>query len=620
FDNVVSPNAQIYRVLGYAASQPFACRTCHHLRMIVRLKPTATFASAVTELDHLHAGMVREFPKEYASVGVAMPRLQEEMTRNFRPALLALGGAVLLVLLIAVANVVNLQLARAVRRREEFAIRLALGAGRGRLARQMLAEGLVLAAFGGLAGAVVTWLLLPLLISRLPANLPRLSAIRFNFSVASLIALAVLSLAVVMAVITSGGGDSQLSDSLRSSKRLSSTRQHVTRSTLVVVEVALAVMLLVSAGLVAKSLVKLLGVNAGFDATNVLTMEVDAIGPRYADNAVVYGYHDRVREAVRALPGVVSVAVANQVPLAGNVDMYGVLDVENPPPNPELVPSGDRYVISTDYLSTMRIPILKGRGFTAEDDREQVTTRVALVSQALAAKVWPGADPIGKRFRVGGPTAPERTVIGVTGNVKHGGLDATTTQQWYVPERQWLAPDNQVMLVVRTKGDPVALAASVRRAIATIDATQPVISIATMDELISTSTAERHLALVLFTAFAAAALLLAVAGIYGVLAGSVAERTREIGLRAALGATPREIVGLVVRQGGLLAVAGITIGLGAATLLSKYLTTFLFGVEPNDPATFIAVTVVLGAVTLAACAIPAVRAVRIDPSEALRCD
>jgi len=617
FDNVVSPTAEIWRVLGYAATQPFACRTCHHLRMVARLKPGVSEPAARAEFDGLHAQMVRASPKEYASVGMSLVRLQDEAARSFRSALLAIAGAVTLVLLIAVANVVNLQLARAVRREEEFAIRVALGAGRWRLTRQLLAEGLVLAMAGGIASAFVAWISLPLLVSHLPQNLPRLAAIHFDFASASLIGVAVLSLAVVMAVITGGRRDSEPGTSLRAAKRLAAGRRHVTRSTLVVAEVSLAMMLLVSANLMAKSLVHLLAVDTGFNTAGLLTMEVDAVGARYNDNAAIFSFHDRVRDAVRALPGVVGVGITNQLPLGGDFDAYGVIDADNPPANPELVPNGDRYVVSTDYLATMRIPILAGRAFTAAENRDS-TTLIALVSAALAARVWPGENPIGKRFRVGGPEGPIRTVIGVTGNVKHSGLDEMTDRQWYVPERQWVQADNQIILVVRTKADPASLAPSVRRAIASIDAAQPVIRIATMDQVIARSTAQQRLALVLFAAFALAAVLLAVAGIYGVLAGSVAERTREIGLRSALGATPTEIVALILRQGGVLGTAGIMLGLAGAVGMTRYLRTLLFDVAPTDPATLLGVAGTLAVVTVAACVIPAIRALRVDPSQALR--
>src|SRR5215471_11720292 len=315
-------------------------------------------------------------------------------------------------------------------------------------------------------------------------------------------------------------------------------------------------MLLVSATLVARSLVLLLGVNAGFDPSHLLTLQVTAIGPRYANAADLVAYHDRLRDAIRSLPGVQSVALANQVPLAGNVDMYGVLDPDNMPSNPELVPSGDRYVVSPEYFATMRIPIVAGRAYTATDAVDTVN-KVALVSTALAERLWPGQNPIGHHIKLGGPQGPTRTVIGVTGNVRHRGLDATNTLQWYAPESQWLFADNAEMVVVRTSLDPSSLVPAVRRAIAGVDPTNPISAVATMNQLIEQSTAQRRLALVLFTAFAIAALLLAMAGVYGVLAGTVAERTREIGLRSALGAAPRAIMAFVVGQGMRLALLGL---------------------------------------------------------------
>jgi putative ABC transport system permease protein len=343
----------------------------------------------------------------------------------------------------------------------------------------------------------------------------------------------------------------------------------------------------------------------------------NSIGPKYPTNASVFAYHERVRQAVAALPGVTSVALANQLPLGGNVDSYGVIDAANIPANPEMVPSGDRYVVSPSYFSTMHVPILRGRTFTAAEAIDTMNN-VALVSVALATRMWPGQNPIGKRIILGGPKGAPRTVIGVVGNVRHAGLDATSTLQWYAPEAQWFFADNQETLIVRTNGDPAALANVVHKTIADIDPTQPIVKVATMDQVIATSTMTRHLALVLFAAFATAALLLAVAGIYGVLAGSVAERTREIGVRSALGAAPRDIVGLVVGQGGRLAAIGIALGLAGSFALTRFLRTFLFGVGPNDPVTLGGVVLLLGLVTLAACLIPAVRAARVDPSWALR--
>jgi putative ABC transport system permease protein len=615
FDNVVSPTSQIWRPLGYA-SQPWTCRTCHHLRMIARIRPNVSMTAAATELDQIHQRMEKAYPDQYASVGSLTIPIQTEMTRAVRPALLALAAAVALVLLIAVANVVNLQLARAVRRQDEFSIRAALGAGRSRLLSQLVTEGLLLAALGGGAGLVVARLSLPLLVAKLPPSLPRLSAIHVSAAALGAVSGIVLLLALIMglAPARSPGGD--LGIGLRSGRRLLGGRNHSLRVALVVGEIALAMLLLVSAGLVSRSLIRLLSVDAGFEPRHLLTLEINSAGKRYATDSLVWSYHDRVREAVRALPGVVDVAVANQLPLAGNVDMYGVLDPENIPSNPELVPSGDRYVVSESYFRTMHIPILRGRAFTSTESPD-TTQWVAILSQGLADKLWPGVDPLGKRIRVGGIKGKDRRIVGVAGNVKHRGLDATTGLQWYAPERQWTS-DDQEMLVVRTSVDPSSMAATVRKAITEIDPTQPIVKIATMDQLIATSTAQRRLALVLFAAFAIAAMLLAVAGVYGVLAGSVAERTREIGVRSALGATPRDIIGLVVGQGGRLAAIGIVLGLAGSLAVTRYLHSLLFSVAPNDPVTLGGVAALLTLVTLAACLIPAIRAARVDPSRALR--
>jgi putative ABC transport system permease protein len=618
FDNVASPEAEIWRVLGYSATQPWACRTCHHLRMLVRVKPRVSMPAATSEIDGILTRLIAANPKEYASLGATVVLMQTELTRQYRPALLALTAAVVLVLLIAIANVANLQLARAVRRETEFAVRSALGAARGRLTRQLLAEGLVLALVGGIAGIGVAMMTLPTLVGQLPAQLPRVSAIHLDGGVVFAVCAIVLVITIIMAMLPGRRG-AALGDSLRSGRRLASAAQHRTRSSLVVIEVALAAMLLGSAALVARSVMRLLAVDAGFDPTHLLSLQVDAVGPRYETDASIIAYHDRIREAVRAVPGVISVALSNQLPLAGNIDRNGIVDTDNIPANPELVPNGDRYVVTEEYLRTMRIPIVAGRWFS-EQEAADSAGRVTLVSAALAAKLWPGQSALGKHIRMGGDSRPSRTVIGVTGNVKHTGLDAVTTQQFYVPERQWFAADNAIVVVLRTATDPAALAPAVRRAVSAIDPSLPIIRVATMDELIVTTTSQRRLALVLFGAFAVAALLLAAAGIYGVLAGNVAERTREIGLRAALGATPREVMSLVVSQGVTLALIGLVIGLAVGAAAARYLRTFLFEIGPGDPIALTIVVATLALVVLGACVIPARRAVRVDPVEALRND
>ena len=616
FDNALSPTAKIWRVLGYL-NQSYACRTCHHLRILARMRPGVTPEMVQTEFGRIKSQLVKAYPKEYATDGMLVGRAQNEITTGTRPALLALAGAVVLVLLIAVANVVSLQLARAIRRAQEFAVRGAVGARRGRIVRQLLTEGMLLAALGGAAGLVVAFIALPVLVAKLPQNLPRLSAIHLDTGALAVVMAIVLLVSIVMGLAPAGGRFTNFTAALNSGRRLSGGASHRTRAALVVGEVALAMMLLVSAGLLGRSLVRLLDVNVGFEPSHLLTLEINSSGARYASDTSVFDFHDRVRDAVRTLPGVVSVAVANQIPFGGNVDMYGVMDPDNMLANPELSPSADRYTVSTEYLQTMRIPVIEGRGFTVQDGQDG-SNKIALVSTSLARRLWPNESALGRRIHLGERKNPSYTVVGVVGDIHHSGLDEKTTMQWYIPERQFFQSDNQEALIVRTAGDPAALAPAVRSAIAAIDPTQPIVKIATMDELVVASTGQRRLALALFGAFAAAALLLAIAGIYGVLAGTVSERTREIGVRSALGATPGSLIALIVGQGGRLAALGIGLGLAGSFALTRYLQSLLFGVAPNDLPTLAAVCVLLAGVTVAACFVPATRAARVDPSIALR--
>jgi len=299
--------------------------------------------------------------------------------------------------------------------------------------------------------------------------------------------------------------------------------------------------------------------------------------------------------------------------------MYGINAQDKPLANPELAPYADRYVVSPDFIGAMGIPIRRGRGFTSADNSDHAPF-VAIVSSGLASRIWPGENPLGKRIRMGDPNGPWRTVVGVVANIHHRALDASEPSQIYIPERQWQFADNSVALVVRTRGDPAALARAVRRVVQGVDATQPVTALATMEQVVATSTAQRRLAMLLFVAFAAVALVLAVAGIYGVLAGAVTERTREIGVRTALGATPSAILGMIVLQGARLAGAGLLLGLLGALSLGRFLQSLLFGVGAADLVTLFSVVLLLGTVALAACLLPAFRAVGVDPIAALRAD
>lgn len=619
FESVILPGAEIWRVLGYDTSLPYACRTCRHLQMFARLRPGVTTESATAELSGISARLVREYPKEYPAAGTIVRPLGDATMGSSRPVLWAVLGASVLVLLIATANVANLQLARALRREEEFAIRSALGAGRGRLTAQLIAEGVVLAMIGGAVGLLVARATLAGLVDRLPPTMPRLSAIGLDRTALAVGAAITLLLGVVLGLAPALREDRDVTAALRAGGRRLMGGRHVARAGLVVTEMALALMLLVGAGLLARSLLRLLAVDPGFDPTHLLTLQTQASGPKYPDSSSVYANHQRILEAVRALPGIDRVGTASQLPLGGNVDSYGINAQDKPLANPALAPYADRYTVSPDFMNTMGIAIRRGRGFTTADNSDAAPL-VAIVSSGLASRIWPGEDAIGKRIRMGAPNGPWRSVVGIAANIHHRGLDASEATQVYIPERQWIFPDNSVALVVRTHMDPEHLARAVRAVVQAVDPTQPITAVASMEQVIATSTAQRRLALLLFVSFAGVALVLAVAGIYGVLAGAVTERTREIGVRAALGATPRAILVMVLLQGARLAAAGLFLGLIGALSLGRFLHSLLFGVGATDPVTLGGVALLLAMVALAACLLPALRALSVDPIAALRAE
>jgi putative ABC transport system permease protein len=388
----------------------------------------------------------------------------------------------------------------------------------------------------------------------------------------------------------------------------------------VVAEVALAMMLVVGASLLGRSLSQLLSVDMGFDPANLVTMEVQATGPAYDSASRVFANHDLIRDAVRAVPGVLEVGLTSQLPLGGNFDRYGIRDRDNPPSDPDRGADADRYAVTADYMRAMKIPVLRGRAFTEAEARD-TGVHVALVSDALGRRMWPGGDALGKYIRIGGgDDRPYFRVIGIAANARHTGLDETVTQQVYVPERQWYWPENTIVLVVRVSGSASQAIPAVRDAVRSVDPLQPISKIATMEQVVARSTGQRRLGLMLFAAFGGLALLLAAAGIYGVLAGSVAERTREFGVRTALGASPLSIVRLVMRQGALLTVAGLVLGAAGALALSRYLRSLLYGVETTDPAALLIASFTILMVTVAACIVPARRATTVDPASALRSD
>jgi putative ABC transport system permease protein len=623
FENVLVPSAELWTPLQYDPGHIADSQTRewgNHLRMAGRLQPGASIDQATRELKTIAGDPVPEFPRPpWASheQGFIVNSLQDDMTRGVKPALLAVIGAVLLVLVIACVNVTNLLLARCVRRRGEFALRTALGAGRSRLIRQLLTESLLLAALGGVAGMVVAQLGVRALMALSPAELPRVGAIAvdgpvfaFGVGITTLIGL----LVGLIPALRASRSEPQLVLQESSQRTVDGHRR--TRSALVVVEVALALVLLVSSGLLLRSLQHLFSVAPGFDASHLLTMQVQTYGRRYDDDATCNRFFAQALEAVRNVPGVSAAAFTSQLPLSGDADIYGV-EFENAS-NPKDVEPAFRYGVAPGYFETMSIPLRRGRLFNAQD-AIGLPVRPVLINESLAKRRYPGQDPIGQRIRFGGsPNRPWDVIVGVVGDVKQTSLAVGQSDAVYVTTAQWLWADGTQWLVIRTRSDAAALAPAVRSAIWSVDKDQPVVRVATMESMLAASAAQRRFALLLFETFALVALMLAGAGIYGVLSGSVAERTREIGVRLALGASRESILALVVRQGMMLTGIGTTVGLAGAVAASQAIAAMLFGVSRLDPVTYLGVIVLLAGVSVIACGVPAWRAMRVDPIVALR--
>lgn len=628
FENVLDPTSQIYRVLGYAVSIDGAgpgCRSCRHLRAVARLKPGVTREASQRELDARMQRMAASYPTVYRGNGTVVEGLADRATKGTRAIFLVTIGAVTLLLLIAAANVVNLQLARAARRDEEFAVRAALGAGRGRIARQLLAEGVVIAVMGGGVGVLLAAVALPSFVAQLPATLPRLGSVRLDWQVLLFTTLLVSLFAVVIGLVPAAqAGRRSLFDAIRAGgSRAGGAPHHRTRSGIVVAEVALALMLVVGAVLLGRTLVGLLSVDLGFNAANLVTMTVQVSGPRYDSARTIYEHHDRALESVRRVPGVVAAGFTSQLPLGGNMDQYGIRDRDNPPQDRDKGTDAERYAVSIDYMRAMGIRMARGRAFTADEVRD-TATRVVIVSDELASRMWPGQEALGRYISVGGsaPGAePEYyRVIGIAAATRHAGLDDGATSQVYVPERHWRWAENEMTLVARVDGDPEHFVQAVHEALRTVDPMQPVMEMRTMEQVVSRSIGQRRLGMLLFVSFGAIALILASAGIYGVLAGAVAERTREFGVRTAFGATPGAITALVLRDGAILLISGLAIGGAGALLLSGYLRALLYGVDARDPASIAMGVSAISIVAFAACIVPARRATQVDPVTALRAD
>ena len=620
FENVLAPSAEVWTLLQYDPSLPsFDGREWgHHLRLVARLRASVSVDAARRELAtiaHAPAAGFARPPWASLSNGLQLTRLQDRVTQGVRAALLSVLGAVLLLLCIACGNVTNLLLARGAEREGEFAIRAALGAARPRLMRQLLTESLVLALGAGICGVAVAAFGVRALVALAPADLPRVAAIGldtsaylFAFAVTTLIGLAV---GLVPALHASRG---DLQAGLQQASRRSAGH-HRTRRTLVVLEVSLALVLLVGAGLLVHSLARVLALPAGFDPSQVLTMQVQVAGPRFNADSATHRYYAQALEAARQVPGVIDAAFTSQLPLSGEMlDAYGSA-LETSGGDAQHGDPAIRYAVTGDYFPALRIPLRHGRIL----DRRDVAgaSRAVVISESYARRAFGGADPLGRRLHFG-PDTSWLTIVGVVGDVKQSSLSAGTEDALYIAAPQWVWADHARWLVVRGQGAVAALVPALKRAIWSIDKDQPIVRVAPMHAWVAESTAVRRFTMIVFEAFALVALVLAATGIYGILAGGVTERRREIGVRAALGASRTEILSLVVRQGMGLTGFGMLIGLVAAGLASRALVSLLFGVSSLDPLTYMGMTALLGGVALVACGVPAWRAAQIDPAQTLR--
>ena len=615
FESLLAPGTEVWAPLGYA-DQAWTCRTCRHLRMVARLAPGQSIEAANQRTDAAFQRLKEQFPDAYKGQGTALVSVHEYVVRKTRPALIALLAAVGIVALIACFNAAHLLLSRALRREGEFALRVALGASHGRLAGILLSEGLLLSLAAAALGGVLAVAGVEAVVRLAPEGVPRLDQVRvddgalaFAFGLALCTGL-MASLLPAFTLLRSS-----LHDSIRSGTRsVVGSGRHRMRGALVAAEVALAVVLISGTSLLLGSVTRLLAVDGGFATQNRVSMELDLAGPAFTDSGSVEQAWRGVLDAVHAVPGVRSAALASQIPLGGNVDMYGMY-LEN------LANAGStdgtdvlRYAVTPAYLETMEIPVVAGRAIT---DADRVgAPSVALVNEAAAKRLFPGGNAIGRRARVGG-SRPPVTIVGIVGNTLHRSLDDQQELQVYVPSSQWGEEGGMTLIAHTTVRSETAIAAirsAVRQAVPGI----AISKVSTLDRLLDVTTADRRFALALFTAFAGVALLLAMAGLYGVLSATVVERTREIGVRTALGAPRGRILGLVLRQGMVLTGVGLGIGLFATWGSTRIISTLLFGIGASDPVVLVAVISSLAAAALLACALPAWRASRVDPVIALR--
>ena len=597
-----------------------ASRGVHWLFGLARLDPGNSIQQSQSQLDAISARLHRDDPRGDAGFGVVLQPHQDAATDNLRESLVLLMGGVGFVLLIACANVTNLLLARNTTRRLEMSVRAALGARRSRVIRQLLTEGILLSILGGAFGLLVAVGALKFLLVLHPSNISSVESIAINPAVLGFTMVICLGAGVLFGLLPAlATSRVDLNNALRQASRGTGGSAGRQRATLVVMETALASILLIGAGLSIKSLWKVSHVNPGFNPGGLFTFKVSA--PAGSTDRP-YLFYQQVVEKVRALPGVQQAFLARDVPLSGADPSMAVwVDGHLPPAVDGQIVTRMR-IIGPDYFHGFETPLLRGREFTIADSAG--SQPVTIVSQSLAQRYWPGQDPVGRTLKPNIPDAPWFSVVGLVADVRHRGLDADIEPTAYYPSTQIpksLRPiAERVMTIVVRSGSTAGLTEEVRTAVAEVDKTVPVFEMKTADEILADAGSLRRFDMWLLSAFAGVALALAAAGVYGVMAYSVSQRTREIGLRMALGANRRDILRLVVGQGAKLALTGAALGLAGAFVLTRLMASLLYQVSPTDVWTFALVSVALVGVILAACYVPSRYAMEVDPNEALRCE
>jgi putative ABC transport system permease protein len=605
-------------------AEELANRGGHYLTVIGRLKPGVSLVQAQSEMNAIMARMAKDHPAETAEgkLGALVMPLHEQLAGDARRPLMVLLVAVAFVLLIACANIAGLLLARAAGRRREIAVRTALGASRMRIVRQLLTESLLLSIFGGVSGLVLAFWSFGFFENLIPEGMKQST----NLQLDGRVLLFALATSIVTGLVfglipalQAAGVD--LNESLKQSGGRSGSGSGMRlRSGMIVFEVAVSLVLLVGAVLLIQTLFQLFNQYSVLAPDKVLTMRTPLPLSKYDEPGKRNAFYQNVLQRVEAIPGVVSAGYATAIPLSWKGGTSGVVPEGMTEPVPGVSYDANHRQVSATYLQTMSIPLRQGRYFTAQDNEQSMP--VVIVNETMAREYWPNGDAVGRRFTLGDPTDddPWFTVVGVVGDIRQMGIDVPVKGEMYLPYGQvtpwdFYAPRD---LAIRTNGDPASLAGAVRQAIRSVDPDQPVSNVATMEEVLGREASQRRLGMILLSAFAVLALLLASLGIYGVLAYFVAQHRNEIGVRLALGATPASILLLVLRKGMKLTLLGVAIGLAASFVLTRLMTSLLFGVKAVDPVAYVAVPLLLAFVAFLACWIPARRAAKVDPMVALR--